>query len=457
MKIEFTIFQPYSGAENSFIYFLTVVLLLFAIISFIKNKFDLLNPSFIYNICLSSFCLLAAVYTDIWDLPMHFNTAIIIVIMSVAFLMGGSLADFCCPLNENTIKFPITNRKGFFISWIIWLFCVIVLSYFIYLNYEDFISIAAQVTNETEFNKMLKPFINGLNQHEIQLPRWNSYRLRFATGMAYLSIMAIWINVMDRQYKEIMKWAIFIILYFPFVILTGGRQQFMYLIIYALISFFLMYRKAHHNKSSIKKEVSIIGIAIIVFLFCFLGMGLFSGKIGSDSNFMNVLVHYAGTNISAFDVYINEMVIPDTQYIGTTTLVPIYNFMYKYGFNIPHFSQYITLFTSFGPVTTNVYTAFYRYIHDFGYFGCGIVMFLLGFFYTYIYRQTYHYGLKNWMILIYASIAYPVFLLGREERFFNEILSMWNMSFIVELLILYRLFEFLNRWRRNDNVLKNDY
>lgn len=44
-------------------------------------------------------------------------------------------------------------------------------------------------------------------------------------------------------------------------------------------------------------------------------------------------------------------------------------------------------------------------------------MFLMGFFYTFLYRQLYHYGLKNWMILIYASIAYPIFLIGREERF----------------------------------------
>ena len=107
------------------------------------------------------------------------------------------------------------------------------------------------------------------------------------------------------------------------------------------------------------------------------------------------------------------------------------------------------MFTAFGPVTTNVYTAFYRYINDFGDFGCVLVMFLLGFFYTFFYRQIYRHSLKNWMILIYASIAYPIFLIGREERFFNEILTTSKISFIVCLLILYKFFEFLNERRSN--------
>lgn len=128
-------------------------------------------------------------------------------------------------------------------------------------------------------------------------------------------------------------------------------------------------------------------------------------------------------------------------------MVPIYGFLHAHGFNVPQFFQYITLFTAFGPATTNVYTAFYRYIHDFGYFGCALIMILLGFFYTYIYRQLYCYGLKNWMILVYASISYPIFLMGREERFFNEIFSTSKLTFIAEILILYKIFELLNERR----------
>ncbi|WP_152442119.1 hypothetical protein [Megasphaera sp. BL7] len=79
MSIEFTFFQPSFGATDSFIYVLTAVLLLLSIISFVKSKFDVLNPSFIYSICLTGCCTLAALYTRTWDLPMHFNSALIIM------------------------------------------------------------------------------------------------------------------------------------------------------------------------------------------------------------------------------------------------------------------------------------------------------------------------------------------------------------------------------------------
>lgn len=262
MGTEFTYFQPYYGAENSFIYPLVVALLLLSIFSFIKGKYDLLNPSFIYSACFTAFCMLAALYTEKWNLPMHFNTAIIIIAMSVIFLIGGGAADFCCNVNKRIVKQNSSSIERFVIDWRIWIFCIILILYFLYLNYLDFVNLATQVTKETEFNKMLKPFLDSLNLQEIQLPRWNSYRLRFVTGMAYISLIAIWINIMARHYREIVKWSFFVVLYFPFIILTGGRQQFMYLIMFALISFFLIYRKSHNNKYSLKREIFIISIAM---------------------------------------------------------------------------------------------------------------------------------------------------------------------------------------------------
>lgn len=447
MSIQFTYFHPFYGAENSFIYLLTTILFLLVIISFIKSKFDVLNPSFIYTICLTGFCVLAALYTGEWNLPMHFNTAFIIITMSILFLVGGALAEFCCLPLRNRPIFKSEDSQGFFISWPIWFFLAALLVFFAYLNYIDFINAARQVTKETDFSKMLKPFVEGLMHQNITLSRWNAYRFRFANGVAYLSVLVMWINIAARQYKEALKWSCFVLLFIPFMVLTGGRQQFMYLVIYSMVSFFLIYRKNHDGVCALSKEFAIIGIALVAFMICFLGIGIINGKIGFNKSFLAVIVHYAGINISAFDVYVNEMVMPVTQYIGSSTMVPIYGFLHAHGANVPQFFQYITLFTAFGPVTTNVYTAFYRYIHDFGYLGCGMVMILLGFFYTYMYRQLYLHGLKNWMILIYASIVYPIFLMGREERFFNEILTTGKISFLIEVIVLYKFFEFLSKRR----------
>ena len=94
MSIEFTFFQPSFGATDSFIYFLTATILLLSVISFVKSQFDILNPAFIYNICLTGCCTLAALYTKAWDLPMHFNSAMIRIGMSFLFFWGSVLAEF---------------------------------------------------------------------------------------------------------------------------------------------------------------------------------------------------------------------------------------------------------------------------------------------------------------------------------------------------------------------------
>lgn len=121
MRIEFTYFQPYYGAENSFIYLLTAILFLLAVISFIKGKYDVLNSSFVYSICLGGFCALAALYTEAWNLPMHFNTAVLLIVMSILFFMGSCLADFCCSsvkvssgcLSKGPCGFLSTGQYGF--------------------------------------------------------------------------------------------------------------------------------------------------------------------------------------------------------------------------------------------------------------------------------------------------------------------------------------------------------
>ena len=137
MRIEFTYFYPFSGAENSFIYLLAAVLFLLAVASFIKSKFDMLNPSFIY-------CVL--------------------------FLLGSHMAEYCCLTAKDTLlKKECEVSRGFFISWPIWIFFIVLLLSFAYLSYTEFLTAASRVTTETEFTKMLKPFINGLTSWLINI------------------------------------------------------------------------------------------------------------------------------------------------------------------------------------------------------------------------------------------------------------------------------------------------
>ena len=444
----YTYFYPSGGAENSFIYLLTGVLFLLALLSFVKSRFDILHPVTIYHLCLAGCCSLAAMYTELWDLPMHFNTAMILIVMSLLFFAGGVLAEYHCAAFYPGNAFARGKSfAGFPISWPVWWFFFLAMVLILYVQCTVFLEAVRQVTNATDLGGMLHAVVKASAAKQIEFDRWHAYRLRFANMMAYVSILAVWLNLLSKQYKETAKWSVFVLLYIPFLVMTGGRQQFMYVAMFGVVTFFLLSRK-RYGGISLRRELAVIGLAVVFFLFFFLGIGMLNGKVGANTSFLNVIVHYAGTNISAFDVYINEMVMDDTPYIGTRTFCAIYDFLHDHGLDVPQDPMYIYLFTALGPVTTNVYTAFYRYIHDFGYLGCGMVMLLLGFFYTYIYRRMYLSGLKNWMILLYGSISFPIFLMGREERFFNEIVNTRRASLLAGILMLYVFFEYLNKRRR---------
>ena len=60
VSYSYSFFNPSGGAEDSFIYLLTGILFLFAVISFVRSRLDILHPAAIYNLCLSGCCALAA-------------------------------------------------------------------------------------------------------------------------------------------------------------------------------------------------------------------------------------------------------------------------------------------------------------------------------------------------------------------------------------------------------------
>lgn len=448
MEQGFSLWYPTYGSSNSFVYYLFFIVFLLSIICFIFSKYDILYPPLVATTSFMCCIGLAALYTNIWNLPMHFNTAIVITCMISLFIFGGILATKF--INKVKIRNDICVTKPIpgmgCIPAKFWLLLILFLLFCLYSNYKEFIVLAGKVTKSCNFSEMLFPVTNGIAQGTIKFSKLFSYKLLFAKSISYTSIIFFWHNFLDKKYLNCLKWGCLVCLYFPFILLTAGRQLFLYFILFSLISLIMILRK----KKIIHKgfqEVSIVLFAFLGFLLFFLGTGLLNGKINADLGLFRVLVHYAGTNISGFDVYLNEMIIPDTPYIGLLTLSPLTAILNHFGLNYPTGMAYIPLFTVFGNVSTNVYSALFRYIIDYGFLGCGIIMFLLGFGYTLFYEYIAFKNYKNWMVMLYSFISYPIFLLGREERFLNEIFTTWTVYTFIIMICFYQFVSVINRGR----------
>lgn len=380
---------------------------------------------------------------------MHFNTAIILIVMITLFNLGGFLATKTSEKIKTQTNSVIYNSgliEDVDIPMNFWLITILLFLVCLYLNYKEFLNLASIVTGSQKISEMLFPVTVGIAQGKIKFSKLFFYNLILAKSISYISVLFFYYSFLNKKYYSCFKWAALILFYFPFILLTAGRQLFLYFILFSLISLIMILRKKEVIHKGIN-EMFIMLPFFFGFLLFFLSVGVLNGKINSDLGFFRVLVHYAGINISAFDVYINEMNIPDPNYIGMMTLNAVNAIVNHFGFDIPKGVTYIPLFVDFGSITTNVYTALMRYISDYGFLGCGIILFLLGFGYTFFYELISLSNYKDWMVLLYAFVSYPIFLIAREERFFNEILASRTVYTFIIMMVFYKLIKTINRGR----------
>ncbi len=428
--VEFSMIGSSYGSADSFIWPVTFILALMALVAFLRTGCDIIHPTVIFLGGVTACCALDAAVTETWDLPFHFGTAAVMIGAAFAFSAGSVLATWGIPLRERVGGF----EKGLSSDGRLWMGLVLLSLACTYLNYREFLEMAAQVTDAQQLKDMLFPVIDAVAHGKLEFSRVYAYRLIFVKCVAYVSFLLIWRNLFCKRYVECVKWGSLVLIYPIIVFFTGGRQQYLYLAIFLVLSFLLAFRRNGETGDTTRKELSVIGIGLVLFLFFFIGTGIINGKISGWSSSLQVLAHYGGTNVSALDVYLHQLVIPENEYIGGYTLAFLWSTLRKFGMSLPAYTGYLPDFIDFRFVTTNVYTAFYRYIRDYGLIGCGLVVFLLGYGYTAVYRLAGRYGWKDWMILVYAASAFPLFVMGREERFANEVVVTQHFALLVFLV-----------------------
>lgn len=430
------------------IYLLAIILFSMIIVMFFLNDRDFLSPAVIscstFFICV----FLAASYSVMWNLPMHFNTSIVIISQMLIFCLGVCLPAWTVFQNDerkivqqsNDMNFLINDECSISFVWVfIFIFIMGVLFYF---SYQEVKTLASQFSDSTNLFSSVKVLNDHLQNGDIQFSKWNTIRFCFAGSVAYVYLF---FSLHEFIYK--FNWKAVLLLipvvgYIPFIIISGGRQPFIYLAIYSFItlSILIMRKNGRDKKKAIKSILWITSFLGILFFIAFFGIGLLNGKISSEANLYKVLVHYAGININALDVYINKMVIPEPLYPGTLTLANVYKHLHFFGIDIPmSYNTYITSFVYFGDISTNVYTAFRRYIQDYGYIGCTIIMFFMGFFYGTFYNFVKYQRIGNLGLIYYGVFCYPFFLFCREERFMIELLTVSTLYKLFFLFIIYYL------------------
>ncbi len=288
----------------------------------------------------------------------------------------------------------------------------------------------------TSIIKIVRP---AIEKQLISLSRWMNYRQALALAIASVYSFMLLFNVFNSKLKVKDLFLLTpIVLYFPFMIMTTGRMAMMSFGIYFFVLGMVLYQKKYgYTIQCNQKAILFLVVASIAFIGMFLLMGFFTGKIASENHTVSmILAHYAGISLPAFDKAIHT-VYTDNGFVGSTTLLGLYRVLGRLGITVPQVDIFLP-FVKFDGIDTNVYTAEWRYYKDFGSIGLCAIMWILGASYSLFYNKIKYDQVSPFVIIFYASIAFPLFLSSIDERFF---LDLFGTAIIYQFALLYILYK----------------
>ena len=232
------------------------------------------------------------------------------------------------------------------------------------------------------------------------------------------------------------------VLYVCIGVIGTGRTFAIEIMAYMIVACFLMVKQ--RNNWSNRETVIFITVAIIavvVFLLLFTLLGYLTGKSQLRANPMEFIAYYTGMSIPSLDVYLKSA--PKENVIfGQETLYGIHSILRTLGFDLPIFTAPLE-FVNFNGDNGNVYTSLRRYINDYGIMGMFILQYLIGVFYSVIYKYVRYGRFSNFAIILYAFFAFALVMQPIEENLLRIHVSTNLVYSLGYLGILYYLFIYL--------------
>lgn len=429
--------------ENS-IYILFCTLFIITALSFIISEYDIMNPAVTLSFTMSFSAFLAMVNINKWNLYMNIDSSLILISAVFVFVITVFTCDLKLnsyhKLQGNTISLFDTSYKILNLKLGI---CSVLMVLMAYVAFCDVYNVSLMLGNTQGYNGMIHTVRMGIEHNDIRahFSRWHNYQNIIATCIAYCSGFVFCINLIQNTYKSIfsyLKYLIPVVLLIPFIILSTGRLPMLQLFLYLLIVASILYQRK--NKFSTKSKLKIIIVVSIFgafFFLAFLALGFFTGKVSfGGRGAFEILAHYGGLSMPAFSIFFNDNVRSENILIGSTTLRGIYRNLQALGINIPAVVAFLPFvkFSNISSITTNVYTAYMRYIVDYGYIGMYLIVTFLGLLYATLYYYVRVIAKRPIWIIYYGILILPMYFSINEEIFFA---FLFNTSTVYEFILLF--------------------
>lgn len=415
------------------LFFVSLCIFLCSILIF---RLDILQPAVIVTGTMTVSVLLAALNIERWGISVGINTFLCISMAMGSFLFGNVWVNIYFFGNSTvSLNYP---KIGYDCSNILLISILFIECVCAYLNFNEMYSLSIALGNNQGISFMISTVRQAIEHHQVELSKWMNYRFLIVQLATYTYLYVFFRNIIFNRFKfSDLKLLLPFIPFVPVTILTTGRMALMSFIIFLAIIFAILYEKKYQYKN----QYTCIGVLIsCALLFCvlFLVVGQFAGKHTTTEYTPFVMIsHYAGLSIAALDVNLTHAFLESPE-IGSTTLLGIYRVLSRLGMALPEVQIFLP-FVRFNNIDTNVYTAEWRYVADFGYLGMCVIMWLISCFYSFLYGYIKHSNCKDFIIIFYGTICNPLFLSSIDERFFLDLFGTAILYNFVLVYIFYKI------------------
>lgn len=427
---------------------LFVCILFIAFVNLIISDMDYFNPGVVFNVMFALFALLCCIVDTITGLEINnVLTVTIIICGSIIFTLVNILS-------RKMIKRSITDENFTHVTinrfWLIGAIVIeIVIAFFMYKYINDFAfiyGVGGKFSEKLSFYDTITKFNS---EYKLRMPWYVSIGNLLGRSICYIALYVAIRNYVALKKMDLMYVGI-VFIYF-IASLMGGRTEALRIITAAIFIWYYFYkRKNGWRKGSVKIAIRMIVIAI----FIVVGFSLMRGILGRTTyDPIKVVFGYIGAPLKNFDTFLSNPKKSISGIWGAMTFAKFINWLgIKLGIHswVYVSDQPFLYFKEFR--MGNVYTTYYNFYYDFGFFGCMVLICIIALYYCCTYRKLKakcHKGKKiDFQLIIYAYLFNDLIMLPFSSRFYETIV---NINFIRVVIILGGIIYIINNFYSNEN------
>jgi len=311
---------------------------------------------------------------------------------------------------------------------------VITATIFIY----NVLKLAKSYGGYDNYAEMMSNYRSNTSYGEDSLPKYVTRLYNIMLPVTYL-LWYMFINnlLVDRTNRKNFVYLIPVFILLGTSLVNAERTTILNFFIYAITIFYLLFQKSkYYTKKAEHNFIFKVLVAIIIFLVGFVSIRTFVGR-GDEMDPIYYITFYAGGSVQLLNLFLQNPIKAD--YFGEEVFLSFRQKLKKMGFNVEARDiVHLEFRESNGESIGNVYSAYRKYIHDFGYAGVAFFQILNALIFEIWYEKIQNRKIKKNIDLSVILFAYLFVHLCKHSI---------TESIYVNLLNIPRLFLFLFIWK----------